>query len=188
MQQNSTKNKSMPVTTLTFIALFTVLITICSWLSIPITGIPITMQTFAIFLTIYLLGPKYSAFSIIVYLILGAIGLPVFAGFGSGIGYLLGPTGGYLLGFLGTALIYALFRKLFGKSYISQIVSSLLGLVTCYALGTAWFIHVYTQTSGSISIMATLSMTVFPFVIFDIAKIVIAILLDGRLKRFLPKF
>ncbi len=175
---NSSKTKKI-----TYIALFAVLITISAWISIPIGGVPITLQTFSIFLAIFILGVKYSALSLTVYLLLGAIGLPVFAGFGSGLGTLLGLTGGYLIGFYGFIIGYAIITKLFGKGIIPTFLGSLIGLILCYAIGTAWFINIYTGTSGAIGIIATLSLTVFPFVLFDIGKIILAITLEKRLRK-----
>ena len=81
-----------------YMALFSALTAICSWISIP-TLVPFTLQTFAIFLMVGLLGTKRSLLSILIYLLLGAIGLPVFAGFSGGLGMLFGTTGGYLIGF-----------------------------------------------------------------------------------------
>ena len=84
-------------------ALFAALIAICSWISIP-TAVPFTLQTFAVFLALGVLGGKLGTLSVAVYLLLGAVGLPVFAGFQGGLGALLGATGGYLAGFLLTLL------------------------------------------------------------------------------------
>ena len=89
---------------ITTISLMTAVLVICSWISIP-TSVPFTMQIFAVYLAIYLLGGKLATFSILVYILLGAIGVPVFAGFTGGIGILFGNTGGYIIGFLLTAII-----------------------------------------------------------------------------------
>ena len=83
-------------------AICTALIVVCSWLTVPFT-VPFTMQTFAIFFTVCLLGPWQGMISILVYILLGAVGVPVFSGFRGGLDALLGPTGGYILGFLATA-------------------------------------------------------------------------------------
>ena len=87
------------VKSLTLIALFAVIIAICSWVTIPFYVVPFTLQTLGIFLTLRFLGSKRGTVAIAVYLVLGALGVPVFAGFTGGIGRLLGPTGGYLVGF-----------------------------------------------------------------------------------------
>ncbi len=177
------KGNSMTVTNLTYISLFTVLIIICSWITIPIGGIPITLQTFGIFATAYMLGTQRATIALSVYILLGAVGIPVFSGFGSGIGQVLGITGGYILGFFISIWIHGLICKFFSHKIFVSFLASLLGLVGCYAMGTFWFIYVYTGTTGAISIMATLSITVFPFVVFDIIKIIIALLLSKRLAK-----
>ena len=87
------RNKTLDMV---YIALFAVLIAICSWISIP-TSIPFTLQTFGIFVTVGVLGGKRGSFAVFIYLLLGAIGVPVFAGFSGGMGVLLGTTGGYII-------------------------------------------------------------------------------------------
>ena len=97
----STKMKTLDMA---YIGLFAVVITICSWISIP-TVVPFTLQTFAVFLAVAVLGGKRGTLSVIVYVLLGAVGLPVFSGFKGGIGVLLNTTGGYIIGFIFSALL-----------------------------------------------------------------------------------
>ena len=87
-----------------YIAIFTALMAVCSWISIP-TAIPFTLQTMAVFLAVGLLGGKRGTLAVTAYVLLGAVGAPVFANFSGGIGILLGQTGGYILGFIGSALV-----------------------------------------------------------------------------------
>jgi len=82
-----------------YIAIFAVLIAICSWISIPMT-VPFTLQTFGVFMAVGVLGGKRGSLAVLVYILLGAIGVPVFAGFSGGFGILLNNTGGYIIGFL----------------------------------------------------------------------------------------
>ena len=128
-----------------------------------------------------LLGGKRGSLSVLVYILLGAVGVPVFAGFSAGAGILLGSTGGYILGFLGSALLYWLLTALFGKSLPVQVLAMVLGLAVCYAFGTAWFMTVYARTSGPIGLMAALGWCVFPFIVPDLVKIALALLLTRRL-------
>ena len=116
-------NKSvLSVQNMVLIAVFTAIIAVCSWISVPIGPVPFTLQTFAVFVTAGLLGTKRSEISIIVFIILGTIGVPVFAGFSSGPGVIAGPTGGYIVGFLLTALIIGLLMKLAkGKNKITEV-------------------------------------------------------------------
>lgn len=185
MQQTIHKSKQMQHTLhLAYIAAGAALIAVCSWLSIP-TTVPFTMQTFAIFFILMLLGGKCGTASVLVYLLLGAAGIPVFAEFSSGIGVFLGLTGGYLLGFLLTGLIYWLGERLFGKKLYVQIALLVIGLAACYAFGTAWFLSVYTKQHGSISVQAALSACVYPYVIPDLFKLALAAGLACRIRPML---
>ena len=116
--------------TIVYTGIFAVLLAICSWISIP-TVVPFTLQTFGIFLTLLLLGGKSGSITILIYLLLGAIGIPVFSNFGAGLGYLLGNTGGYALGFIFIGLTFWLFEKCFGKKLFVQMISLLIGLFLC---------------------------------------------------------
>ena len=120
-----------------YVSLMSVVIALCSWISVP-SVIPFTMQTFALFCALLLLGGKRGFFSVALYILLGAFGLPVFSGFQGGIGVLLGPTGGYIIGFLLSALLFLLLEK-----RISDLVLLILGLLVCYLFGTLWFVYVY---------------------------------------------
>ncbi len=165
---------------LVYTAMAAVLITVCSWISIP-TVVPFTMQTFAIVCTLSLIGGKRGTAAIIVYLALGAVGIPVFAEFTSGIGIILGSTGGYLIGFILTGLIYWLAVSHLGKKLWIEAASMLVGLLVCYAFGTAWYMIVYARTAEPIGIMTALSWCVFPFIIPDIAKLALALLVARRI-------
>lgn len=169
---------------LAYIAICAALIVICSWISIP-TAVPFTLQTFAVFATLGLLGGKKGTLSVLVFLILGAIGLPVFANFGGGLGVLLGSTGGYLIGFIFMGLIYMLGEKISGGKLVIRIASMVLGLAVCYAFGTAWFMVVYTHNSGAIGLGTALSWCVFPFIIPDLVKMALAISLSEQLRKAL---
>ena len=167
-----------------YIAVFAVLMAICSWISIPAT-VPFTLQTFAVFLTVGVLGGKRGSMAVLIYILLGAIGIPVFAGFSGGLSTLLGNTGGYIIGFLFSALVMWLMEKLLGKKTWVLAVSMVLGLVVCYAVGTVWFMVVYTQKTGVIGIATVLSWCVIPFIIPDLIKIALALGLSKRLSRLL---
>lgn len=178
--------KKFTTKNIVLIAIFSVLIIICSWISIPST-IPFTLQTFAIFLTIYLLGSRDALISIIVYLLLGIIGLPVFSGIKGGIAVLLGPTGGYLIGFIFTALFMWLWEVVFNNKLISKIIASVIGLAICYIFGSLWFYFVYMNNGNEISFISVLSMCVAPFVAIDLIKIALALLLENRLTKIIFK-
>ncbi|MGN0252208.1 MAG: biotin transporter BioY [Oliverpabstia sp.] len=165
---------------LVYIALFSVLIAICSWISIP-TTVPFTLQTFAVFLTVGLLGGKRGSLSVLIYILLGAVGIPVFSGFTGGVGRLLGNTGGYIVGFLASALVMWGLEKVMGRKTWALAVQMVLGLIACYVIGTVWFMMVYSGTSGTVGLMTVLGWCVIPFIIPDLIKIVLALILTKRL-------
>lgn len=167
-----------------YVALFAVLMAVCSWISIP-AAVPFTMQTFGVFLAVAVLGGKQGTLAILVYLLLGAVGAPVFAGFSGGISALVGSTGGYIIGFLFLALVMWLMERLLGKKIWVLAVSMVLGLVVCYAFGTAWFMVVYARTTGAIGLWTALGWCVFPYIIPDLAKIALALMLSKRLAAVL---
>ena len=154
-----------------YIAVFAVIMAICSWISIP-TAVPFTLQTFGVFVAVGVLGGKRGTLSILVFILLGAIGVPVFAGFSGGIGVLAGTTGGYIIGFLFSALVMWAMEKLPGKKSVMQIVSMIVGLIVCYAFGTAWFMIVYGKSEiGAVGLATVLGWCVIPFIIRILLKL-----------------
>ena len=162
------------------------LIACCSWLSVPAT-VPFTLQTFAVCLVTALLGWKLGLLTVTGYLLLGLVGAPVFAGFKGGLGALLGPTGGYLIGFLFTALATGLAAERFGRGLKALLPAMALGIALCYVFGTAWFVLVYSRTSGPIGLGTALAWCVLPYLIPDGVKLVLAAVLAGRLHPLLEK-
>ena len=156
-----------------YIAVMAALIAVCSWISIP-TTVPFTLQTFGVFLAVGLLGGKRGSIAVLIYILLGAVGLPVFAGFSGGVGILLGTTGGYIIGFLGSALLYWAITARLGTKPVVMAVTMVLGLIVCYAFGTAWFMVVYAKNAGAVGLMTALGWCVFPFIIPDLCKIALA--------------
>ena len=142
---------------LTYIAVFAALLAVCSWISIP-AAVPFTLQTLGIFLAVGLLGGRRGTLVVLVYILMAAVGLPVLSGFRGGVGALLGNTGGDVLGFL-------------------------LGLLVCYAFGTAWFMALYIRANGAVSLWTVLGWCVIPFILPDLLKIAGALALTARLRR-----
>ena len=163
--------------------LFTAVLTICAWISVPMGDSVITLQTFGIFLTLGLLGGKRGSLAVLVYLLLGAVGVPVFSAFRGGLGALLGTTGGYIFGFMLTSLIYWVItaRK---DTPLTRLIAMILGLAACYACGSYWYMTRYLST-GSVTFALVLLKCVVPYLIPDAAKRALAWLLTCRLKRFL---
>ncbi|MGN0658652.1 MAG: biotin transporter BioY [Emergencia sp.] len=166
------------------IALFAALIAVCAWITIPMT-VPFTLQTFGVFLAVGVLGGKRGTFAVLIYILLGAIGLPVFSGFNGGIGALFGTTGGYIIGFLFSALLMWGLEKVIGRKTWALAAAMVCGLIVCYAFGTAWFMVVYTSGTGAVGLGTVLGWCVIPFIIPDILKIALALLLSGRLKKIM---
>ena len=177
------EKKKLTTKDMVYIAMFACLMAICAWISIP-GQIPFTLQTMGVFLAVGLLGGRRGTLAILVYVLMGAVGLPVFSGFAGGVGKLLGATGGYIVGFLFSALIMWAMEAIPGKKKWVLPVSMVLGLLACYAFGTAWFLVVYTKSKGAISLAAVLGMCVIPYIIPDAIKIACALVLTKILKRF----
>lgn len=168
---------------LAYIALFTVLMAVCAWITVPMT-VPFTLQTFAVFAALSALGGRRGFYAITSYLLLGLVGLPVFSGFQS-TGALLGPTGGYLVGFLVSALVYWAVTARFGESGAAVLIGCLLMMVTYYVFGTAWFMAVYARTTGPVGLASALSWCVIPFILPDLVKLGLGVTLARRVKRYL---
>lgn len=169
-----------------YIGLFAAFIAICSWIAIPAT-VPFTLQTMGIFITVGLLGGKRATIAIFVYILLGIIGIPVFASFSSGLGAILGTSGGYIIGFLFSALFMWFIESVFGNRHFIFIISMLIGLLICYSFGTFWFMMVYTQTTGPVALSVVLVWCVIPFIIPDLIKIALSFLCVNRLKKIIKK-
>ena len=160
-----------------FIALFSALIAVCAQISIP-TTIPFTLQTLAIFIASALLGLKRGTLSTLIYILLGVVGVPVFANFSGGIGCLVGPTGGYIVGFIFTAIIIGIMTDILGKKIWVLALSMVIGMAICYVFGTAWFC-----ISAKAEIGYAISLCVLPYLLFDAGKIVVATILVNRLDK-----
>ena len=158
---------------LTRCALFAAMMALCAWIGIPLGHTVFTMQTFGVLLALGVLGGKRGTVSILCYLLLGATGLPVFSGFRGGMGAILGPTGGYLWGFLATGLIYWAAEKW------SRPLAMVLGLLVCYGCGTVWYM-VY--TGGALGLV--LLQTVAPYLIPDALKLILALRLTKKIKKY----
>lgn len=175
-QNNTQRIKSRDLVTT---GMFTAIICVLSQISIPVPPIPFTLGLFAIFLTGALLPPRYAFLSVMTYLLLGAFGVPVFVGFKGGLQNLVGMTGGYLAAYPLMALIIALSYKMIKKHKILALsVGMTSALLLCYILGTVWFTYV-----TDYSFYKALTLCVFPFIAFDIIKIVLAISFSLLLRK-----
>ncbi len=165
---------------LVFCALFTALIAVFSQLQLPVGPVPVSLATLGVMLCGLLLGWRYGVLAVGAYILLGAVGVPVFAGFQGGAGRLLGPTGGYIVGYLFYALLAGLNLPRLQERFWGRCVLLLLGTAVCYGLGTAWFVHISGRTLAE-----SLSLCVVPFLPGDAAKIALAAFLTPRLRKAL---
>lgn len=167
-------------------AVMSVLIAVCAWVTIP-APVPFTLQTFGVFMALKILGGGYGTLAILIYILLGAAGLPVFSGFGAGFGVLLGPTGGYIGGFLLTGLIYKLLEPRLRGRYLEDAALAL-GLLVCYFFGTLRFVSVMGTRGSEFTWIQGLMTCVVPYLIPDALKLVLVHLLAGKLRPLLRKW
>ena len=153
-------------------SLLAALTAICAWIAIPLPGISFTMQTFAVLLTLGLLGGRWGSISILLYLLLGIVGLPVFSGFRGGAAALLDPTGGFLWGFPVCGLVYWAVEKL------GKLPAMMAGMAACYVCGSWWF-SIY----AGVSITAAAMACVLPWLIPDGIKLALAYTMAKRIGR-----
>jgi biotin transport system substrate-specific component len=172
--------KRQTIKRLTLTAVFAAIISVASPITIPIGVVPVTLALLAIFLCGAMLPPSYAVTSVMVYIALGAVGLPVFSNFEGGFGKLVGYTGGFIWAYPLMVLIISSFIKFFGeRSVLSLSLGMLFSIVVCYATGALWFSYVMNE-----SFSYALKVCVYPFVPFDIFKAAAAVVLTLGLKRF----
>ena len=172
MKTNDSKPTSSKTRDMVLIAMFAVLMVICS---------------FAVFLTVSVLGGKRGTITICIYLLLGIIGVPVYAGGTAGIGVILGNTGGYMIGWIFSGLVMWVMEIILGKKTWVLVLSMLVGLIVCYALGTAWFMIIYANEAGKIGLWTAITWCVIPFVIPDLVKIGLALAINKRLRNVINR-
>ena len=184
MSQNETSgtvavdNQKIRTKQMVLIALMTAVTCVLGPLSIPLpfSPVPISLTNFAIFLAIFVLGMKNGTISFIIYLLLGAVGVPVFSSFRGGFQVLAGPTGGYLIGFIFLALIMGFALDHFDRKLVPTIIGMIIGMAVCYAFGTVWLTKLL-----SLSFKEGLMMGVIPYLAGDAAKIIIATIVGPKL-------
>ena len=184
MSQNETSgtvavdNQKIRTKQMVLIAPMTAVTCVLGPLSIPLpfSPVPISLTNFAIFLAIFVLGMKSGTISFIIYLLLGAVGVPVFSSFRGGFQVLAGPTGGYLIGFIFLALIMGFALDHFDRKLVPTIIGMIIGMAVCYAFGTVWLAKLL-----SLSFKEGLMMGVIPYLAGDAAKIIIAAIVGPKL-------
>ena len=176
------KDKKLTTYQMAVTAVMAAVLCVLGPLTVPIGAVPISLANFVICLSVWLLGPKFGTLSVAIYLVLGLVGIPVFSGYGAGLAKVAGPTGGYLVGYLLLAFIGGLFiEKSKGQPVVSA-VGLILGDAACYVLGTAWFVF---QMKCELS--HALAVCVYPFLLLDLAKIVVSCVVGALLRKRLAQ-
>lgn len=182
--QNTSFSQAGNVRTLALIGVMAAVTCILGPLSIPLpfSPVPISLTNLAVYFAIYVLGMAKGTISYIVYLLIGFVGVPVFSSFTSGPAKLLGPTGGYLIGFIFMALICGFFIERFPKKLYLHFIGMVLGTAVCYLFGTAWLAY-----QAKMTFSAALAAGVIPFIPGDLAKIIIAMIAGSQIRKVLKK-
>lgn len=183
-RQNGACMKNTKTLTLTLIALMAAVTCILGPLSIaiPISPVPISFTNLAIYFTVMILGWKKGTVSYIIYLLIGLVGVPVFSSFTSGPAKLLGPTGGYLIGFIFLAIIAGIFIEQFNGKLLMYILGMVLGTLVCYAFGTIWLAY-----QAHMDFITALWAGVIPYLPGDAVKILVAAFIGNEIRKRLIK-
>lgn len=173
-------NKTISLRKQIICAIFAAIIAILAQISIPLpfTGVPITMQTFAIVLTAVILGGRLGTMSVLIYILLGAIGIPVFSQFTGGFQTLIGPTGGYIISFPVVAAIIGYCSCKYKKNYLMISLAYILAVGISYIIGTIQLAFV-----ANLTFKGALMAGVIPFIPFDIIKVVLAVIIGYRIQN-----
>lgn len=174
--------KKMTTYQMAVTALMAALMCILGPISVPIGPIPISLTNLVVYFSVFLLGTKLGTLSYVIYLALGAVGLPVFSAYSGGLAKIAGPTGGYLIGFIFMAIISGVFIEKSGGKILPSVLGMVIGTLVDYLLGTIWFVILM-----KCGFWYALTVCVFPFVIGDGIKIAIALALGGALRKALVK-
>lgn len=164
MMTASTTSSHLRTLDMAHIAVFVVLMSICAWITVPLPKplVQSTLQTFVVFMALTTLGGLRGLYAMVVYLLLGVVGIPVFSGFRGGVGVLLDTSGGYIIGFVAAALVYWLLTAKTGEPPLVKAAACVFALVVCHAFGVVWFLMLYTRTTGPIEVTTALAWCVFP--------------------------
>ena len=179
MQTATKKETALGIRQMAMIGVMTAVTCIAAPFSIPIpvSPVPLSLTTFILYLSVYILGTRNAFISYVIYLLLGLVGLPVFSGFSGGFAKLAGPTGGYLIGFIFMTIIAGIGTNKFGGKKLPAVLGMVLGLAVAYIFGTAWLAY-----QMHISFMAGLSVGVLPYLAGDAVKIIIAMIVGPILR------
>ena len=174
--------KRFSITQIAVIGVMTAVICILAPFSLPIGPVPISFTNLAIYIALYVLGMKRGTISYLIYLLIGLVGVPVFSGFTGGPQKLFGPTGGYLIGFIPMAVIAGIVIDKCMKKWYFCLLAMIAGTWVCYLFGTAWLAF-----QANMTFKAALAAGVIPFIIEDLIKMVLALLIGPQIHKQLVK-
>lgn len=175
-------SKKISVYKLTTIALMAAVLCVLAPLSVPIGPVPISLATFVIYLFVYIFGTWMSTASVAVYLLIGLVGIPVFSGYTAGVARLVGPTGGFLVGYLLVTIVGGLILDKIKRNIIMGFVAFLISTILLYALGTVWYVVLLGGT-----IAEALMVCMVPFIAVDIIKMAAAAVAGNIIRKVLVK-
>lgn len=170
------------VQSMIFISLFATLMCIGAWIHFP-SVVPATMQTFVVFCALGLIGSKKTFLMLVIYIFLGAVGLPVFSGFNSGLGALTGPTAGFIWGFLMGVPVFYVFEKYFSQKKSFIIIGYILYILLHYIPGALWYCIFSTEALTVGGFISSCLVTVVPFIVPDAIKLMLSLFVTDRLRK-----
>lgn len=177
--------KNQRVLKLTLIALMAAILCILSPIAIPLpfSIVPISCATFAVYLCAGVLGHKLGTISVIIYILLGMVGVPVFAGWSAGVGVVVGPSGGYVIGYLIISFCTGFFISKANGNIFFTVLGMIIGTIGCYGIGTVWL-----GMQLDLGVKEALLAGVIPFILGDIIKIIIATIIIKPLRYQVSKY
>lgn len=166
------------------VGLMAAILCILAPISVPLffTPIPVTLGTFLIFIIAYTLKPILATLSVLIYLLIGAVGLPVFSGYSGGIAKLVGPTGGFLIGFLVISFLSSYIIHKYPNNKIYHLIAMSISLIICLSFGSIWF-----SIQQKVDFIKALQLCVFPFLLGDSIKLIIAFIIGPQIQKRLKK-
>jgi len=178
LKNTKEKNKKISTTTMAVVALMTAVLCVLAPFSIPVGPIPISLATLGLYLAVIILGRKRAVTVCLLYLLIGFIGLPVYSGFSGGPAKLLGPTGGYLIGYVFLTYIAGIIVDKFPKNHWLCLLGLVIGTVVCYIWGTGWMAY-----QMKLAFVEAIMIGVVPFLVGDVIKIATAVWIGQMIKK-----